>query len=585
MYKGASEKLKIEDLVLKPITIIDPKQSTQQLEKEIGEKNFKAILWPQSNNTWYVVLTSELLRSENNTALVDMALIGIPIELTAHVKEIIDLFADLPGRVGVVVDQMGFPQGVINPGQMISAIWQYMLHLECSIGTLMDTVNEAITVIDNQNVVVGWNKRAEELYRIPANTIIDQEINRFFSSLVVTHIINRDVMKKKGVRNDYHQPIPGTHVLINASPIIYQEQVLGSVCSERDITETVSLHNELSKKNSEVRQLKNEIIKRHRPENAFHKIYGHSKKLSDIISLAQRVANTNVAVLIRGESGTGKELFAEAIHNESSRRDKPFVVINCGAIPAALFESELFGYQSGAFTGADRKGRPGKFELAHTGTIFLDEIGEMPLDLQVKLLRVLQSKRFYKVGGNDSIDVDVRVIAATHRDLEQMINDGLFREDLYYRINVVSLEIPPLRHRKEDIPELIYLFIKEFCLQQNREMVQIAPEVMTILLNYPWPGNIRELHNVVERMVILAEDNMILQDHLPLSIKRRKRMVEEIGDVDSSTLTDITDRTEKEIILQALEESRGDKSKAAKRLGIPRSTLYYKMKKLDIMQG
>ncbi|MEL7566756.1 MAG: sigma 54-interacting transcriptional regulator [Dehalobacterium sp.] len=585
MFKGASEKIRMEDLILKPVAIIDPKQRTQQLKQEIEEKNFKAMLWPKSKKAWYVVLTSEFLRSENNTPLEDMALIGIPIELTAHVKEIIDLFADCPGRVGVVVDQMGFPHGVINPGQLISTIWHHMLHLECSMGTLMDTVNEAITVIDNQNVVVGWNKQAEELYRIPANTIIDQEINRFFSSLVVTHVINRDVMKKKGVRNDYHQPIPGTHVLINASPIIYQDQVLGSVCSERDITETVSLHNELSKKNSEVRQLKDEIIKRHRPENAFHKIYGHSKKLNDIIGLAQRVANTNVAVLIRGESGTGKELFAEAIHNESSRRDKPFVVINCGAIPAPLFESELFGYQSGAFTGADRKGRPGKFELAHTGTIFLDEIGEMPLDLQVKLLRVLQSKRFYKVGGNDPIDVDVRVIAATHRDLEQMINDGLFREDLYYRINVVSLEIPPLRQRKEDIPELIYLFIKEFCLQQNREMVQIAPEVMTILLNYPWPGNIRELHNVVERMVILAEDNMILQDHLPLSIKRRKRMAEEIGDVDSSTLTDITDRTEKEIILQVLEESRGDKSKAAKRLGIPRSTLYYKMKKLDIMQS
>lgn len=571
----------MEDLILQPVTIIDLEKNSEGLEKEIAEKHWAALLWPKSNHTWNVVLTSEYLKTGEKASLSDVSLTGIPIKWTTSVKELVELMGALPGRAGVVVDQMGFPQGVIDPGRLLSLIWQQTSHLECFMGTLMDTVNEAITVIDQQNVVVGWNQRAEELYRIPANTIVGQEINRFFSSLVVTHVISKDVMKKKGVRNDYHQPIPGTHVLINASPIIYQDQVLGSVCSERDITETVSLHNELSKASSEVRQLKSEITKKHQPNDTFQKIYGHSKKLGDIISLAQRVANTNVAVLIRGESGTGKELFAEAIHNESSRRDKPFVVINCGAIPAALFESELFGYQSGAFTGADRKGRPGKFEVAHQGTIFLDEIGEMPLDLQVKLLRVLQSKRFYKVGGSEPIDVDVRVIAATHRDLEQMINDGLFREDLYYRINVVALEIPPLRERKEDIPELIYLFIREFCLQQNRDMVQIAPEVMTTLLNYPWPGNIRELRNVVERMVILAEDNMILLDHLPPSVKRKKIVAEEVGDGDS-TLTDITDRTEKEIILHALEESGGDKSKAAKRLGIPRSTLYYKMRKLDI---
>lgn len=585
MYKGASEKLKIEDLILQPVSIIDPEISRPALENKIEEKQWTAVLWPKSHDSWHVILTSELLRSNKGISLEEISLMGVPIKMTASVKEIIDLLSSLPGKVGVIADQMGFPMGIIDPGKLMSVIWQEMLHLECSVGTLMDTVNEAITVIDNQNIVVGWNKRAEELYRIPAKTILDQEINRFFSSLVVTHVINKDVMKKKGVRNDYHQPIPGTHVLINASPIIYQEEVLGSVCSERDITETVSLHNELSKKNSEVRQLKSEIKKRNPSDDAFQKIYGHSKKLSDAISLARRVANTNVAVLIRGESGTGKELFAEAIHNESSRRGKPFVIINCGAIPAPLFESELFGYQSGAFTGADRKGRPGKFEMAHTGTIFLDEIGEMPLELQVKLLRVLQSKCFYKVGGNEPIDVDVRVIAATHRDLEQMINDGLFREDLYYRINVVSLEIPPLRMRKEDIPELMHLFIQEFCLQQNRDMVQIAPEVMTILLNYPWPGNIRELRNVVERMVILAEDNMILQDHLPPSIKKRKITSQEAVSNDASTLTDITDRTEREIIIQALEEAGGDKSKAARRLGIPRSTLYYKMKKLEISQN
>jgi transcriptional regulator with PAS, ATPase and Fis domain len=552
MFKGASESLKIEDVISQPVTIIDPEKDRQGLAEKVKEKELTALLWPQSTHTWNVVLTGEFFKSGETIPLEEMAITGLPVKQTAALAEIIDFFQEFPGCLGVVVDERGFPQGIIEPGRMLSLIWRKMLHTECFMNTLMDTVSEAITVIDQQNFVIGWNKRAEELYRIPAHTIVGQEINRFFSSLVVTHVINKDAMKKKGVRNDYHQPIPGTHVLINASPIVCQERVLGSVCAERDITETVSLHNELSRASTQVRQLKSEITKRNKSDDAFRRIYGHSKKLNDTISLAQRVANTNVAVLIRGESGTGKELFAEAIHSESSRKGKPFVIINCGAIPAALFESELFGYQPGAFTGADRKGRPGKFELAHQGTIFLDEIGELPLDLQVKLLRVLQSKRFYKVGGDDPIEVDVRVISATHRDLEKMIAEGLFREDLYYRINVVSLEIPPLRQRKEDIPELIYLFIREFCLQQNRDLVQIAPEVMTVLLNYPWPGNIRELRNVVERMVILAEDNMILLDHLPPSIKKRKTIREEAADQDA-TLTDITDRTEREIILHSPE--------------------------------
>ncbi|MCR6544511.1 sigma 54-interacting transcriptional regulator [Dehalobacterium formicoaceticum] len=582
MFKGASDKLSMKDILLKPVAIIDPQTCSPPWAKEMEGNGIKACLWPKSKTEWYVVLVSEVLKKAVEVPLEDLVFPGISISPSTPVQEIFQILANASGRGGVVVDRDGIPQGVIDPGMLITLLWQRMHHVESFMNTLMDTVSEAVTVIDNENVVVGWNKRAEELYRIPAETILDQDIKHFFSSLVVTHVISEDVMKRKSVRNDYHQPVPGTHVLINASPILYQDQVLGSVCAERDITETVSLHNELSQKSSEVRQLKSEITKRKPSDDAFGKIFGHSKRLNDAVRLARRVANTNAAVLIRGESGTGKELFAEAIHQESARKGKPFVVINCGAIPAALFESELFGYQSGAFTGADRKGRPGKFEISHTGTIFLDEIGEMPLDLQVKLLRVLQNKRFYRVGGDEPIDVDVRVIAATHRDLEQMIEEQLFREDLYYRINVVSLEIPPLRQRKEDIPELIYLFIKEFCLQQNREMVQIAPEIMTTLLNYPWPGNIRELRNVVERMVILAEDNMILQDHLPPSISKKKSFQEKEPMQDDVSLTDITDRTEKEIILQALEESGGDKSKAAKRLGIPRSTMYYKMKKLDI---
>lgn len=579
MFRSFSDSWTSRDLMMYPVELISPEQDMSLIIREMADKNVAACLWPISRSSWELVLTNHQL-DDYKRGKKELIEEGYSLQSEATGQEVVDFIQSHPGKAAVVVDSKNNPLGVINAARLSAFLWEEIQKLESSITTLMDTVHEAITVIDQNNVVIGWNKRAEELYRIAGKTIMGENIEHFFSSLVVTHVINTDLPKKKVVRNNYHQPITGTHVLINASPITYKNNVLGSVCSERDITETVRLNNELSKASSQVRQLKNEIIKIHRPKNAFEKICGHSNRLQETINLARRVANTNVAVLIRGESGTGKELFAEAIHNESSRQNKPFVVINCGAIPAPLLESELFGYQPGAFTGADRKGRQGKFELANGGTIFLDEIGEMPAEMQVKLLRVLQNKRFYRVGGNDSIDVDVRVIAATHRDLEQMIIDGTFREDLYYRINVVSVEIPPLRERKGDIPELVYLFIHEFCLQQSREMVQMAPEIMPALLNYPWPGNVRELRNVVERMVILAEDNMIMEDHLPETMGARKYTPMSPG--IEGTLPDITDRTEKEIIIQALEGCGGDKSKAAKKLGVPRSTLYYKMKKYNI---
>ncbi|MDD4752667.1 MAG: sigma 54-interacting transcriptional regulator, partial [Desulfitobacteriaceae bacterium] len=574
MFRPFSETWKLENLMLHPVKLIEPNQDRTLLTRNMTENGLAAGLWPVGQG-WGAILLSALQQASDGMEVNDLKMSGFSIDADASVKQLLDYLEKHPGEAAIVVDLHNTPLGVIESSRLSSLMWKEIQQMGASITTMMDTVSEAITVIDQNNLVIGWNKAAEALYRIDGKTIIGEDIGRFFSSLVVTHVINTDMPKKRVVRNNYHQPLPETHVLINASPLIFEDKILGSVCAERDITETVRLHNELSKASSEVRQLKSQITKTNPPQNSFEKICGLSRKLQETISLSRRVAKTNAAVLIRGESGTGKELFAEAIHKESARNNQPFVIINCGAIPAPLYESELFGYQPGAFTGADRKGRQGKFELANGGSIFLDEIGEMPGDMQVKLLRVLQNKCFYRVGGNDPVEVDVRVIAATHRDLEQMIREGSFREDLYYRINVVSVEIPPLRERKEDIPELVYLFIREFCLQQNREMVQMDPEVMPALLNYPWPGNVRELRNVVERMVILAEENMILEDHLPEGIRLRKYTPSHFG--AESTLTNITDRAEKETILQALESCHGDKSKAAKKLGIPRSTLYYKI--------
>ncbi|KJS81419.1 MAG: hypothetical protein JM58_16620 [Peptococcaceae bacterium BICA1-8] len=564
MFSGPSRTLDLANLTLKPIKVVNKVLSQEEVDQLFKELGLEAILINIELKCWQVILKSFPYKIFD----------GFSVENETPLNQVFSAFHANRGKFGVVFED-NEPRGVIDPYILHTTLWQEILHLECEMNTLMDTINEAVTMIDNENNVIGWNKRAEDMYQIPSATIMGKNIGQFFSSLVVTDVVN-----KKEVRDKYHQPRPENHVLINARPILYQgKTILGSVCSERDITETVNLHNELSKASSQVNLLKSEIKKISGPADAFGRIYGHSKKMLEVIGLAKKVATTKTAVLIRGESGTGKELLAESIHNYSTRRDKPFIVINCGAVPPTLFEGELFGYQAGAISDADKKGKLGKFELAHNGTIFLDEIDAMQPEMQVKLLRVLQNMHFYRVGGSEPVRVDVRVITATNKIFEQMIEDGSFREDLYYRLNVVSLEIPALRDRKEDIPELVYLFTREFCNQHNRNIVQIDSEVMNIFLAYLWPGNIGELRNVIERMVIMAEDDKITEENLPISLKLTK--FKKIY-YEGSILGEVADRAEKEVIRQALEGASGNKAKAAKILGIPRSTLYYKMNKLGI---
>lgn len=463
------------------------------------------------------------------------------------------------------------PEDLKNP-EMASVLWQQLRIVEAQLEAVLDTVNEAVTIIDKEDVVVGWSRKAQEMYNIAPEEILGRKIEDFFSSLVVTKVLNSGE-----VRDSYHQPCRGTHVLINASPITLDGQVLGSVGAERDITETVYLHNELSKASNQM-LLMGEEKKKSASAGSFNKIRGKSKKLGEMVSLAKKVAGTDAAVLICGESGTGKELFAEAIHQESQRREGPFVVLNCAAIPPSLFDSELFGYEGGMGK-YDQEAKPGKFELAHGGTLFLDEVDGLQPDQQVKLLQALQNKKIYRQGSREPIEIDVRIISATNRDLGKLVAEGSFREDLYYLLNVITVEIPPLRERKDDLPELVYLFAQEFGKKHGKEIKEIDPQLMVAFLNYPWPGNIRELRNVIERLVVLSEGSTLTPDHLPLSLKNPVPV--EAG--PSSHLSEMTERAERQLILDTLKETGGNKTKAAKLLGIPRSTLYYKMKALKLL--
>jgi two-component system NtrC family response regulator len=311
------------------------------------------------------------------------------------------------------------------------------------------------------------------------------------------------------------------------------------------------------------------------PETGLHGIIGSSKSMREVFGFIERVALSDISVLICGESGTGKELVAQAIHRQSPRKDHPFVAVNCGAIPENLLESELFGHEKGAFTGAYSQKR-GKFELAHTGTLFLDEIGELVPSLQVKLLRFLQDRKIERVGGIQSLELDIRIIAATNRDLKKDMENQLFRQDLYYRLKVVPVDIPPLRERKEDILTLAYHFLKQYCQEHHKPLMTLSPEAEEALYSYSWPGNVRELENVIGRAVVLSPNSVLKRTDLgfgaaptagTVNLKVAKKAIEE------------------DFVKKALSRNRGIISRAAKDLGISRVNLYELMHKYGIQVG
>lgn len=308
----------------------------------------------------------------------------------------------------------------------------------------------------------------------------------------------------------------------------------------------------------------------------FHRIVADSAEIKKAIDIAKRLAASDTTVLIQGESGTGKELFSRAIHCASVRQDKPFIDLNCSALPVHLIESELFGYEKGAFTDA-KSSKKGIFELADKGTLFLDEIGDMDLSTQVKLLRVIETKSFKRLGGTKDINVDVRIISATNSDLKKAIEKGLFREDLYYRINVVPLIIPALRNRKQDIPSLVNYFIKTISQELKKEISGIDDEALNYFMQYNWPGNVRELKNIIERMILLTNETVLKKEYMPIEL------IESSGSANTEQYSSMElEKVEKELIIKALALAEGNQTKAAQALSISRDALRYRIKKHSI---
>jgi len=428
--------------------------------------------------------------------------------------------------------------------------------------TALDAVSEGILAVDAEGCVTYLNKSAAKILKVD----YEKALGKHIADVVDFHPPVLDVLQTGEGYIDrefiVHTKKGRLHFIKSAFPIIGED---GAIEGAVDVFKEIR----------QVKQLVNRMVGA-QARFTFGDIIGNSREILEAKRIAAIAASSSSTVLITGESGTGKELFAQAIHNASSCRNGLFIAVNCGAIPRDLIESELFGYEDGAFTGARQGGRPGKFELASGGTIFLDEIGEMPLEMQVRLLRVLQDKEITRVGGNRTLAVDVRVIAATNKDLYKEMEEGTFRRDLFWRLNVLNIHLPSLVQRKCDIPLLVRFFLRRMSKERGVEY-EIDDKAMKIILDYTWPGNIRELENTLERAVNFTEGNKIMEQHLPkvlfsdgregLQQQRKSYSLEEV---------------ERRTICEALRHCRGNITKTAQALGIARNTLYFKLRKYRI---
>lgn len=518
----------------------------------------------------YDVIPNSRLHLVNKTGISELAcrqIIGASSTITNRTPIIID--GQVKGAVAIFED--------ISALEKITGELQEVKELKGQLQLILESVQDGICVV---------NKEGDITYVNPAYLRI---VNQQYAQLVGQNI--REISPQgarctvlssgKQVLGNISKKSNGVAVVANVNPIIVDGEVTGVVSVVKDITEVQGLMENLNHISAKAEYLEQELWRTKKPNRAFEHFIGRSGKVLDALAMATKAAEGYSNVLIRGESGTGKELVAEGIHYASPKGTGPFIRVNCGAIPTNLLESELFGHEKGAFTGAIRK-KLGKFELANNGTIFLDEIGEMERSMQVKLLRVLQKKEFERVGGESTIKVNVRIIAATNQDLEKMLLNGEFREDLYYRLNVIPLLLPPLRERKEDIPILVEHFLNKMGHELTKKTKGIKNDALRILINYKWPGNVRELENIIERLVTLTDDSFIDVEHLPAYLKEELLLENK---EDSGLIIDKIilpwEEYEKKIIKLALDKYKSYNG-AGKALGLTHKTIATKAKKYGI---
>ncbi|ABR50385.1 sigma54 specific transcriptional regulator, Fis family [Alkaliphilus metalliredigens QYMF] len=487
-----------------------------------------------------------------------------------------------------VKDEVGHVIGAVAVFRDISEITDltheiYQLkEMQCLLEAIFHSTQDAITVCDQHGMGVLINPAYTRLTGLTEKDVIGKPATVDLAEGESVHM--RVLKTRKPVKSARLKVGPlNKDVIADAAPIIVDGELRGSVGVLHDLTE-------ISKLNKELMQAK-QIIRKLEARYTFEDIIVSNEKMITAIQKAEQAAATPATVLLRGESGTGKELFAHAIHNSSKRKYNQFVRVNCAAISEGLLESELFGYEEGAFTGARKGGKVGLFEEAHGGTIFLDEIGEIPMNTQAKLLRVLQEKEVLRVGATNPIIIDVRVIAATNVHLEKAVELGKFREDLYYRLNVIPINIPPLRQRKKDIHPLVLHLIKKFNEEYGRKVDKVDHGALIRLMEYDWPGNVRELQNYIGRAMLNMkyQEDTLEENHLPKffdndqeSAASQKQAKDQIEVDEGESLKEAVEKLEKQLILRTLTKSGGNRTQAARVLKVSIRNLYYKMEKYHI---
>lgn len=482
--------------------------------------------------------------------------------------------------------------GVVSTFQDLNELDLIVQELEATkelnreLETIFNSSYDEIYVTDGKGYTLRVNKAGERFYGIKAEQILGKHVSELEQQGFFSPSITPQVLKTKKRITSVQETKSGQKLIVTANPIFDDSgEITRIVTNSRDITELNNLRQRLEETEKLMSNYRAEITKLRKERLKSAEIIGDSVFLKQILNLVEKVASVDSTVLIEGESGVGKGIIAYKIHHLSMRSEQPFITINCGAIPENLMESELFGYEEGAFTGAKKDGKKGLIELANRGTVFLDEIGEIPLSLQVKLLQVIQERRMLRVGGNGYIDVDARIIAATNQNIPQLIKEKKFREDLYYRLNVVPLVVPPLRQRKEDIPALIDHFL-ELCFTKYKLRKKFSPEANELLIAYHWPGNVRELENLIERLVVTVDDEDILPIHLPDHIHQGNSAYENGGKekifvLDVCPLKEATEELERQLLNKALTKFRNTYQMASA-LKVNQSTIVRKLHRYGI---
>lgn len=477
--------------------------------------------------------------------------------------------------------------GAVAVFQDISDLEAVFTELEASqrlnkeLQDIIDAVHDGIYVTDGQGITTRINKSFTRMTGIKEEEVIGRHMQELKDEGYCSESVTLLVLKRKQPVSIMQTIKGGKRLLITGTPIFDDEgKISRVVTNSRDITELINLKAKLEQSEQLTEQYKQELEHLRSQQRGRCGIIAQSKEMKQLVEIVHRASEVDATVLILGETGVGKEVVAREIHRNSTRKRGPFIKVNCAAIPESLLESELFGYEKGAFTGAQKQGKPGMFEIANSGTILLDEIGEMPIKLQAKLLRVVQEKEVTRIGGTHSRALDVRIIAATNQDLEELIKKGLFREDLYYRLNVLPIKIPPLRSRKTDIPLLVHHFLKVFNKKYSKNIC-LDPSALQILNDYHWPGNVRQLENLIERLVVISKDNVITHNHLYQLMEMESGEIPPHFSKIELSLNEAVSLVEKQLIAAAL-TTYGSTRKAARALRVSQPTLIRKAKKYGI---